>query len=328
MAVSIIGLSLGSFLIAFNSPFTSTTSKISKNKSTSCFTFSSGQKNLLSNFSPEVIYTYLQPFFYDKYLESLNYQFQRQRYFPEIFDEILIPLLFYILYSQKSRIKRVILIFSISGIASFSLLSNWRIRLIIFILSFFISLKVYAGISKNLTKVIFISVILFMTFSYIISVQVIGFNALDRLLLQKKEDITNITGRFKNFNTATSLALSFPIFGVGLGQYEEYIPEISKLPFLNTFRTSIRNLEIAYYPHSIFFSTLATSGFLGLFSFTLLILYFLKRDLSNLKRSSLLYKSFLIVFWTMFIYSNSTPTNYFSYQAMFWFFRAIIEKLT
>lgn len=282
--------------------------------------------NIIIYFFPNMVFTFLQPFFYDKYWDSFIFQFQRQRFFSDMFDEILIPLLFFIIYIRKRIIVRLTSVLFLALISMLSLLSNWRIKMLILIFGLFFSSKLFIKKSKTVLIAIYMSVFLFLSVGYIFSISIIGFNTLDRFLFKEREDVESITSRFKYWELATSLASYFPITGIGLGNYLEYVPEASKLPFLNPLSRNVENIEVAFHPHNIFFNTLATSGFLGLLSFSLLIFYFLKTDLYYVKKASLLYKSFLIVFWSLFLYGNFVvPTN-FSFQFMFWFIRGIIQQ--
>lgn len=279
-------------------------------------------------FKPEFVYAYLQPLFYNKYWESLNFQIQRQRYFPEIFDEILIPFLFYTAYIQRNTTKKIMSISLVLGIAVFSLISNWRIRLVMLIFSLLISFRIYITLSKKFVLSLMGLLPIFLILGYIVSVNFVGFNALDRLISPSKTDIGNILTRFTYFNEALDISLSSPVVGIGLGQYEDYSSAISSIPFNNSdYNVSISSLQEAYYPHNIFFNTLATSGTLGLISLIFLIFFFIKSDLNDFKKRSPMYKSFLIAFWTLFFLANTTPTNYFSYLIAFWLLRGIIQRV-
>lgn len=290
-----------------------------------------GMVNLIfeyfSYINPESIESHLKPIFYDNYWESWKYQLGRRRFFPEIFDEILIPFLFYSIYREKNVLSKTSSIIYILAISIFSLLSNWRIRLVMMIFSLFASLVTYFKKSVRLSMAILELFIFLFTISYVTSTLIIGTNSLHRLVSPSKEDILNITQRIKFFSESAYVSSVSPVFGIGLGQYEEYVPIISRIPFLFTSNISIRNIQVAYYPHNVFFNTLATSGIFGLVAFTVLILYFLKSDLTCFWKKTFLEKSYIIAFWTMFFLSNTTPTNFFSYLMIFWLVRAIIEKL-
>ncbi|OGH16139.1 MAG: hypothetical protein A3C30_02905 [Candidatus Levybacteria bacterium RIFCSPHIGHO2_02_FULL_40_18] len=79
-------------------------------------------------------------------------------------------------------------------------------------------------------------------------------------------------------------------------------------------------------PHNVFASTFAETGFLGLGSLVLLLLYFLQKDIGIMKSSNDLSKTFVVSFWTLFVFALLNPSSSIIYQTLFWLLRALIEK--
>lgn len=277
-------------------------------------------------FFPDILFTYFEPIFYDKYWQFFEFQYQRNRFFLDSTDEILIPLLFYYLYINKDKITNFFSSLFIILIFMFALFSNTRMKVILFLYSFTLSYKLFFLKIKKINVLLSALLIIFLILIYLSSINLIDFRIVDRFLLTDQNDIETITGRFKYLNEAIWLGISFPLSGVGLGNYSEYISDIGQQQFLNPSINFNNISELNYYPHNIFFIILANSGFLGLISFILLILFFIRDDLSSLRYSPLLHKCFLIMFWGLFLLANTTPTTNFSFQLMFWFLRGVILK--
>lgn len=278
-------------------------------------------------FSPNFIYDYLQPFFDQKYWTYFAYQFQRGRFFGDILDEILVPLIFYFFTLQKKTVNKVLLLLYLSAISFFALLSNWRFKIVILVFSFSASLFFYfRKFKRYFIPSLFITAI-FLFVAYNVSLKIVGFNTLDRLLLTNKKDIKSFTSRFAYWDESVKMALYSPLLGVGLGNYYDYLPEEVKLTDIQFMQIYSNTFYIKYDPHNIFFSVLANTGFLGLASYVLIICYFIQCDISSVRKSNPLLTSIVIVFWSLFAFAVLNPAMEFSYQFMFWFLRGTIYKM-
>ena len=152
-----------------------------------------------------------------------------------------------------------------------------------------------------------------------------GVSFLDRLSLT---DVNNSLGSIQYRISATQksidLFFSSPITGIGLGNY--YIYQKKQRPLVKGYQASY-NDQVIYSPHNIIFQYLAETGFLGLFTFLLLVMYFLKKDLGILFLSSTNIPIFpyIVSFWSIMLFFLFNPANSIIYLSWFWFIRGIIE---
>lgn len=276
-------------------------------------------------FLPDFLFTYVKEFLYNKHWEGLRLNFYRARFFIDIYDEALIPFLFYFLNQQKKTIHTIYLLILSTGISFFSFVSNWRTKLVMLCFALISSSLLFVGkIKALLFKLLIIMLVLYA--GYLISNNYVGFNSLDRFLMSEKEDITTITRRIDMWSESINMALSSPLFGVGLGNYYDNLPprEIGNFSFYG-WLYQLKQLTNTY-PHNIFFGILAETGFFGLSAFILLILYFLISDIHLFKSPFLMVRAMIISFWTLFIFANFSVPTTFPYMSLFWLLRAIILK--
>ncbi len=276
-------------------------------------------------FFPNIIFTYLKNFFYDPYWLFVQYQVNRGRYFSDIFNEFLIPLMIYIFTVNRSFIPKIFSIALPATIIFYSSISGWRTKFVTSIVSVCISLF-YALVSKSIklkTMVIFFSVLFFAFFlGDTISLYVTGSNTLDRILKPTTIDIGNITGRFDYWKESFSLMMSSPLVGFGLGNYYDISTEVKSTPIIPQPISPIEN------PHNIFSSVAVSSGMLGLLIFCIIIGYNFKKDLTFFKRGETYYPYLIIGFWVLFIHALGNPHEFFTYLSLFWLLRGSIEGLT
>jgi len=179
------------------------------------------------------------------------------------------------------------------------------------------------GLHNLLFKIFLLIVFLF--FGFQLSIRYIGYNSLDRLISPDVADYTSLDTRQYFGAKSIEMFLSSPITGVGLGNYYDNLPSSDKIS-QSIFQWQ-NNLKIISFnhPHNIFFATIAETGIMGLVTFVSLIIYFFISDCYMIKSQvSKLYKSFILSFWCLFIYSLLNPSNTFSYLTQFWFLRGII----
>ena len=91
---------------------------------------------LITYFFPHITFNYISPFFYEKYLHFFEYQFNRNRFFGDSFDEIMIPLIILYLIQEKKFINKLFYILFTILIIFVTLISNWRTKAVIFIFVF------------------------------------------------------------------------------------------------------------------------------------------------------------------------------------------------
>lgn len=79
------------------------------------------------------------------------------------------------------------------------------------------------------------------------------------------------------------------------------------------------------YVHNIFGLILSETGFVGLFIFLLIILWFIKQDFLLFKNNDNKEKKALaIAFWCLFLYGFFNPIVPASYQVLFWGIRGLL----
>ena len=127
-----------------------------------------------------------------------------------------------------------------------------------------------------------------------------------------------ITSRVAKWEKSMEMGISKPIFGVGLGNYYDYI-DFSMKQTLTPFENVRKEFELAsHYPHNIFFVTFAETGVFGLGSLMLLFLYFVRQDLTSLSKRNGFEKAFIIGFWVLIAHSLFNPVATVKFWMTFW----------
>lgn len=268
----------------------------------------------------------IRPVLNTVYMQFVNYQTDRGRFFGDTLDEALIPLFAY--YSIRARKKPVQILFLLVVVAIIFLvtLSSWRTKFIILVFSIISTFLLF----KELRKYVLAFVItLFFVFiaSNVISIRLVGQNIYDRLLSSEEVTEKKIErSRLSYLKDAYEIGFIHPVTGVGLGNYYDNLSAISKNANQSPPAISGKRFILVDDPHNIFFGVFATTGIAGLLSVLILLLYFFVTDIPVLLRNNFT-GVFIIAFWGYFIFAFFNPWMYFSFLAPFWFIRGIIEKL-
>jgi len=262
-------------------------------------------------------------FLHEGYLELILINIERKRVYMEVYDETLIPIIFYFLIKRKNREVLTPLFLLIS---LFSFVSNFRTRFLMLIMALAGSATVFLKEMKKYLLVLFATGFLFFSL-YSILIQSMGFTVVERVFFEDKyEDVLTVTSRIDRWKKSVEIGLSSPLLGVGLGNYYDYL-DFSMKRSISLFANQKREFEIASRdPHNIFFKTFAETGFLGLISLIMLLIYFLRKDFSVLKSNDDLSKAFVVSFWILFSHALFNPTTTAKYQTLFWLFRVLIER--
>lgn len=273
---------------------------------------------------PSIMVQILASFLHPGYIEIIEYNLSRGRIYLESYEEIVIPILFF-LVTQKNN-QRFPLILFVIVIQFFTFASNFRTKILM-------SIVAYAGsLFLSFRKIWINSVILLLIFgtaysSLIFLKYTMGATIVDRLLLTSQyEDISSINVRFEQAKQALEVASSSPFFGIGLGQYILYTDNSPSLGLFIKGDQGHNLLREAQIPHNIFFHTVSETGFIGLFAIIALFVYFLWHDLKVLRSKHELTSYLIVSFWTLVIYSLFNPTYNFSYMILFWTLRAFIAN--
>lgn len=275
-------------------------------------------------FFPSVI-EMVRPLLNTTYMQFVEYQNSRGRYFGDSLDEALIPIIFYYFSMAKKMGIKILLIGAFMSIVFLVVLSGWKTKFIILLYSIIGTLFIYKQIRKYLFFIIIMLVFAF-AISYNLSIKLVGQNVFDRLLTGDPVEMHIEKNRITYLKDAFEIGLSHPITGVGLGNYYDNLLEVNKK--VNQSPVSIfsdKRFILTDDPHNVFFSLFATTGLLGLISMTTLLIFFFVTDLSLLKKSTI-EKFLVLAFWGYFIFSFFNPWMYFSFLIPFWFLRGVIEN--
>jgi len=262
-------------------------------------------------------------FLHEGYLELILINIQRQRLYMEIYDETLIPIIFYFLTKRKNR-EVLTPLFLLIGF--FSFVSNFRTRFLMLVMALAGSVIVFLKEIKKYFLVLFAVGFLFFSL-YSILLQSTGFTVIQRVFLEDEyEDVSTVSSRINRWKKSVEIGLSSPLLGVGLGNYYDYLDSSMKQT-ISLFGHQEKEFEIAAHdPHNILFKTFAETGILGLMSLIMLLMYFLRKDFNVLKSDNNLSKAFVVSFWILFSHALFNPTATTKYQVLFWLFRILIEK--
>ena len=274
--------------------------------------------------SPNLFLTLVQRFYNKDYLDLVNINIQRYRIYIEAYDEILIPLILY--YWIRNENKKIMLPFAV-GIAVFSFLSLIRTKVVMFVLSVIASTLIFFKEIKRVVIFIFLTLGVF-TLMYLFLFNFDPYTVVDRFLLTYGTDQATISSRIERWQISFEMALSSPFFGVGLGNYYDYLPSNLQQSVSSDSLAKQEFNIAALDPHDIFSSVIAETGGVGITAFLIMLGYFVKEDAGTMfKKKNMFSGVFIISFWTLFVYALFNPSTSISYQSLFWVLRAVIYKL-
>ncbi|MBI4974117.1 O-antigen ligase family protein [Candidatus Roizmanbacteria bacterium] len=280
-------------------------------------------------------FTYLFPYFFldlskyvfnEQYLLFFEYQYGRGRIFGDTLNEAFLPIFFFYINSG-SFLRRATSVFGIILNFFSTMVSGWRTKAMIFLFGFITSLMVVGR--KYIYIIIGGVVLLGLAFILLNNALVtVGLpSVVDRFVDIDAIEAKHNTSRFRYWNEAFDMGLSAPLFGVGLGNYFDNLSQNSKLQNMNNAYYQNQRFILIDDPHNLFFSAFANTGLIGLSSLLLLISYFFFTDLKFMFYNNKLAQGFILTFWSLFIFAFFNPWMYFSYLALFWFMRGVIEKI-
>lgn len=270
------------------------------------------------------LYGLLQTVIYNKYFDFVVLQAERPRFFIELCNEVMAPILlsYYYYFSKKGLISTLVLVGLLGASLFFSIASNYRIIFIVFIFCIVSSIWLYE--SKNINKftIIFLCLALLIFTLQKITLQSQYSTSISRLTFEDAENTNTLSGRVAMWQQAFEMGKSSPLFGVGLGNYYD----MSKKPsnrYGNSFDLSKVTL---IHPHNVFVSAFSSTGLLGLLSLIILYSYFFMKDLIMYRENKIGLQHYLIIsFWGLFISSLTGPRETVQFLALFWLLRGLIE---
>lgn len=275
-------------------------------------------------FQPDLFGSIIKPFLYEKYLTVLEVNEAREKYFIEILDLTLMPILIYLLCSKNVLQKAIILILLlISTILAF--LSNFRTHLLLVMGSFLLTIPlVIKSQIFRILSIIFAFIFVFAIYSTLYNR--ISYTTLDRFLLINTEEVSTLTSRLTMWKEAYKMGLSSPITGIGLGNFYDMYPYKSPIrASIFDYKNELEKITTTD-PHNIIFATFAQTGTFGTLTFLTMIAFFLYKDYKRFRNPEDNRPKFTILsFWLIFAHSLLNPGNTFIYYSLFWFLRALID---
>lgn len=269
------------------------------------------------------LYSMFSSVIYDKYFSFVEVQAQRPRFFIELCNEMTPPLMIYSFdkYTSHKKLSSVLLFVFLLSSLYFSLVSNFRIILVVFLFCSLLSL--WLLMKKNIKRFFSVVVVLLMVVFILQNISIISQNttSLNRLSFGENEDIDTITGRFKMWTQALEMGLSSPLVGVGLGNFYDYVskPHITSSTYQSLMKVTL------IHPHNIFVSAFSSTGVIGLFSTVLLFGYFLREDIYAFFKEKIGLKHYLVIsFWGLFISAQTGPRETVQFLVFFWILRGMI----
>jgi len=297
--------------------------------------------NFFLNFFSNII----QKEILDAYITNIS----RSRFSLDLNVELFLPIFlgyaFY--YKDKNNFKNFFIFFALSlTILFLSIFSNFRTRIICSFFSIIVFFLIYF---KNYSKEYTLrpTRVLFNFFSFILIFFIItkltiefsnykfGFNVIDRLLLNKEiESAGSINYRINSILTSFEILKSYPLTGIGLGNFIYFNPQGSKLNYslvINKSEKDYYNL-VLYSPHNILAQTMSESGLIGFISFIILIGYLIIKDTIFLfhsfnKKNNIIFLSLIVASWEIFLYAFFNPASSIFIIGWFWFLRGFLLNL-
>lgn len=263
---------------------------------------------------------------YDKYLNFIELQAQRQRFFIEVYDIVLLPLIIYLSIREKKFANSFVLILLLNFAILFAFLSNYRILLGVSLFGFLFSIFLFKTFIKHKVFILIFALFLTYYFGSFIANRETGFSVVNRVLIEREEDIKSIQSRFYFWDKAVEMGRSSSFFGIGLGNYYDNLSPkyIVKLSFFDPKNNLMKVTAIN--PHNIFFSVFAETGLVGLLALICLLTVFIFFDIRLLKKNHPLGNSLIVSFWALFMFSLVGPTFDLQYQTLYWLLRGLIYK--
>lgn len=274
---------------------------------------------------PQSFLSFADIFVYRKHMDLVIINLQRARIFIETYDEIIIPLVF-LYFNRYKKENKATFYLTLFVIAFPSLLSNFRSRIVMLVFSFLSSVFLLSKKTIGQKIIPFLAFLLIGILSYNILQYYFNFSFVDRFALQsEKEDVKTIIFRLRTMIWSEEIANKSPFFGVGLGNYYDNLPPQKK------YRLSVINWEnkeseiAASNPHNIFALLISETGYLSFLFYLVMMVYFAIGDfIIVFKEKNKLSTAYIIGFWTIFLYSLVNPTTTYTYNLLFWLFRALI----
>jgi len=272
-------------------------------------------------FQIPVLYSFYKSIANEKYLLDIEINMQRMKYFVDVYDAALIPIIFYILVKTNKNFVKMVLLCISFVVTIFTVVSNFRSQFVVLLVSTISAIMVLTRHFTRLIGILFLVIILFFAIQ-IVSTQS-KINSIDRLVSPGIGDITTLTDRLYYWNTAIYIGSSYPLFGIGLGNFYDYIPK-NIYPIIDKRNNPFKATWV--HPHNVFIGHFVESGAFGLISFCVLLIFFIQKDFRILHTNSHVMQIVVASFWSLFLFSLINPAVTLNYTILFWTLRAIIAN--
>jgi O-antigen ligase len=282
-------------------------------------------------FFPSIFRTIAKLLVYDRHLGLVLDNIDRGRIYIETFDEAVF--LIFLAWLAKKFLKKerffAIILFAIIGF--FALISNFRTRVLLWIISLagYIFYKVREKSKtldiKRIITFITVSILIVGIAAEMLSLKIYGFSYLDRLSFRdRREDVETVYFRFEQIGQALSLSKTNSLMGVGLGNYFENLSFTKSYPYFHFLDRTKTIYGGAEYVHNIFGTFLAEGGLIGALIFFILSLKFIKDDWNIYKKGKNENILLITAFWGIYIYAMLHPFVPLSLQGAFWVTRGML----
>jgi len=265
-------------------------------------------------------------FIYNNVLNITKANFNIGKLFDDSYLEILTSLLVYYFFKRKDYLSKLVTGLLICTIGFVSFVSNFRYRILAYVFSgmtmvFFLKFREKSILNKLFILLILI-LLIFSSLNPLLK-QFSGYTVIDRFTEREEyEDNSSIAWRFNMFNTSIKLAQTNR-FGVGIGNMFDFLSKRELKNILGEKTIALSALNAG--PHNIFFQFLAETGYPGLIVFILLILFYLKKDFSIIKKGPNTEKMvFISMFWSLIFIAQFFPAINLTFYTLFFVLRALI----
>lgn len=273
-------------------------------------------------FKPEHLFEFLKTILASQYLQDFEINSARGRFFIDIFDAALIPIILILLTRFKDIYKKLVLAVIMLFMIFFAFLSNFRTQTIIMFVALITGGSIFLNNIKRFLICLFLLFILLTTIN-LIAVSSQHSIALDRIFSPVEEDYITIFDRFYYWGKAIDMGLSSPIIGIGLGNYFDYLSKNNSL-FLSTLGKDFFKITWIH-PHNIFLGTFAETGLFGLITILVILILFARHDLKRFnEKNNIQIKLIISSFWLLFVFSLINPSTSLSFYGLFWLLRGLI----
>jgi hypothetical protein len=286
--------------------------------------------------APELFLKIANIFVYEKHLELVSGNLDRGRIYIETFDESIALILIWWLFKKYPARGNRYSIFLLMIVGYFSLISNFRTRILILAISLVGYLifeyrrrakKVAEKMRRTLLVLAFVFFALFISgmLAELFAVRTFGFSFVDRITFSDtQEDVETVFFRLNQLQNSWDLAGNNYSLGIGLGNYYESLPSSKNYWSFFSSGNDATIRGAAEYVHNIFGTFLAEGGFWAGILFSVIILKFISDDVRYFKKGKGEKDLLIFSFWGLFIYTFLNPFVPFVLQGLFWFLRGLI----